>query len=142
MNIDEFDFETPLDVVIVNPATGQPTDAVITVVSSHSRKAKEIIANDSRKKLMSAKTDEEKAALELISDPEYYAQAIVKWENVGNSEGDIECTPENIKEWFSKPQFAFVVSQLNMKCRMGGYNPKQLSDSQSGSGKKRGTKAQ
>lgn len=142
MNLDEFDFEAPIEVVIHNPINNQPTDAKIFVLSPHSKAAREIVTNDSREKLaeIDARNGDRKTEFKLMTDSEYYTKAIVSWENIKEGGQDVECTPDEIKRILENKRYFFILDQLDKKSKVGGFSPKPLNDSQSGSGKKHGTK--
>lgn len=115
MNLEEFTFDTPVAVNIINPATKKKTDAVIHVLPNHSKKAQVIMIDYYRS-----------GNKENMPETEFLSKLVTSWENISEDGKDLEFTEENVKYVLDK--WSFIQTQVSVGCGKGGYSPKLSKD--------------
>lgn len=114
MDLNQFQLDTPVDVIIKDPTTGKDSDIVITAYSSLSKVARNIAIQRLRKK-----NDD---TLDEMTDGDYYSELVTGWKNVQENGKAIKFSKANVKRVIDT--HSWLAFQLNVALAKAGYSPK------------------
>jgi hypothetical protein len=109
-------FDDGVEINILHPITGKPTDMFVTVASYQSERVKALQRKIGTKALRDEKRNPKKAITAEEIEAKSYdiaATAVLAWRGFQRKGADIPCTIENVRALLANPDFWWVVEQID-----------------------------
>lgn len=115
-NLSEFHDTESADVVIKHPATGAPTDAVVTIAGPEHPKRKAIVFDKQRRmRRQLAKTGKLEftdPSEEEVEETDLLAACTLNWKNVGFDGKEVAFSKESAAKLYADPQLRWFRAQV------------------------------